>query len=55
MFKLQFLKKVIKRNVLSHRIDFKYFVQQNHVPFCESTYSLGEFDEKPNHTKISNS
>jgi hypothetical protein len=55
MFKLHFLEKIIKRNVLNHTIDFKSFVQQKHVPFCESTHSLGELDEKPNHTKISNS
>ncbi len=36
-------------------IDFKKIVEQKHVSFFESTCSLGELDEKPNHTKISNS
>jgi hypothetical protein len=36
-------------------MDFKLFVQQKHAPFYESTCSLNELDEKPNHTKISKS
>jgi hypothetical protein len=28
-------------------------LQQKHAPFYESTCSLNELDEKPNHTKIS--
>jgi hypothetical protein len=30
-------------------------VQQKHAPFYESTCSLDELDEKPNHSKISKS
>jgi len=37
----------------NHTIDLKLFVQRKHVPFYESTCSLGELNEKPNHTKIS--
>jgi hypothetical protein len=33
----------------------KLFVQQKHAPFYESTCSLDELDEKPNHSKISKS
>ncbi len=51
MFKLHFFNKVIKKNVSNHIIDFKSFVLQKHVPFCESTHSLSK---KQNHTKISN-
>jgi hypothetical protein len=40
-------------NAYNHTIDLKKFVQQKHVPFY--TCSLGELDEKPNHTKISKS
>ncbi len=43
----------IKRNAWSHTIDFKFFIQQKYTPFCESTCSLDELDEKPNHTKMS--
>jgi len=39
----------------SHKIDFNFFVQQKHPPLYESTCSLYELDEKPNHTKISKS
>jgi hypothetical protein len=51
--KLHFFKKGIKRNAQNHIIDFKFFLQQKHAPFYESTCSLDELDEKPNHTKIS--
>jgi hypothetical protein len=54
MFKLHF-KKVIKRNAYNHIIDFKLSIQQKLVPFYKNTCSLGELDEKPNHTKISKS
>ncbi len=33
----------------------KLFVQQKYAPFYESTCSLDELDEKPNHSKISKS
>ncbi len=35
------------------QIDFKKFVQEKHVLFKASMYSLGELDEKTNHIKIS--
>jgi hypothetical protein len=54
MLKLHF-KKVIKKNAYNHTIDFKLSTQQKLVPFYENTCSLGELDEKPNHTKISKS
>jgi len=52
MSKLHFLKKIIKMNVKSQTIDFKFFVQQKHTPFYENIYSLYELDEKPNYTKF---
>jgi len=42
-----------KRECINNTIHFKKIVQQKHVPFYENTCSLDEFDEKPNHTKIS--
>jgi hypothetical protein len=33
-------------------IDFKFFVQQKHAPFYESTCSLDELDEKPSLQKF---
>jgi hypothetical protein len=39
----------------SHIIDFNFFIQQKDVPFYENTCSLGELDEKLNHTKNSKS
>jgi len=35
------------------QIDFKLFVQEKHVLFEANMSSLGEFDEKTNHIKIS--
>jgi hypothetical protein len=32
-----------------------FILQQKHAPFYESTCSLDELDEKPNHKKISKS
>jgi hypothetical protein len=55
MSKLHIFKKGIKRNVKSHTIDFKLFVQQKHAPFHESICSLYELDEKPNYAKFSKS
>jgi hypothetical protein len=52
---LHILKKGIKGNLKSHRIDFKFFVQQKHAPFYESICSLYKLDEESNYTKISKS
>jgi hypothetical protein len=52
MSKLHIFKKGIKRNVKSHTIGFKLFVQQKHAPFYESICSLYELDEKPNYAKF---
>jgi hypothetical protein len=40
-------------NAYNHTIELNFFVQQKHVPFYENTCSLGELDERLNHTKIS--
>jgi hypothetical protein len=47
-----FLKSNQKECIKSYN---QIFVQQKHAPFYESTCLLDEFDEKPNHTKISKS
>jgi hypothetical protein len=49
------LKYIFKTNTQKEGIKsynwFQIFVQQKHAPFYESTCSLDELDEKPNHTK----
>jgi hypothetical protein len=43
--KLHIKEKIIKRNAYNHIIDFKFFIQQKHVPIYENTFSLGEFNK----------
>jgi hypothetical protein len=52
MFKLHFFKKNLKECVKSSNW-FQTFCTTKHALFYESTCSLDELDEKPNHTKIS--
>ncbi len=43
VFKVHFFKNN-KKEGINHTIDFKFFVQQKHAPFYESTCSLDELD-----------
>ncbi len=54
MSKVFFNKSNQKEGIKSYN-DFNFFVQQKHGPFYESTCSLDELDEKPNHSKFSKS
>jgi hypothetical protein len=54
MSEVHFFKSKQKEGVKSYNW-FQIFVQQKNAPFYESTCSLNELDEKPNHSKISKS
>jgi len=44
---------VLKLNAQNNAIDFKKNLQEKKVSLFATTCSLGQFDEKINHTKIS--